>query len=201
MKYIAANAKISAARAARQACIEHRGHLAGADVTSRSRSGFSGGFSDCEKICCFLPDKRARDFLRRFAEGFRFYENLRHLGGLDKSSRDSLRRVFLIEINLRNVLKIYRLKRFYNLHGDAILPYLAPVGGNAAEISRLAATADLDEFLRGAEIGTGAAFENDFENGEKMIAKTVRAAFKREYRHENLAVACGFLYERNWGQV
>ncbi|MCL1845306.1 MAG: V-type ATPase subunit [Defluviitaleaceae bacterium] len=172
MKYVAVNSKILAMRA-----------------TPRG--------VELEKICHYLP-KNARDFLKKFADGFKFYENLPRLATLDKPSRDSLRRVFITETNLRNILKIYRLKRFYNLRGDEILPYLAPVGGNAAEISRLAQTAGLDDFLREAAIGTGAAFENNFAHGEKMLAKAVRAAFKREYRHENLAVACGFLYER-WG--
>ncbi|MCL2357155.1 MAG: V-type ATPase subunit [Defluviitaleaceae bacterium] len=174
MTYAAVNAKIRARRGA-----------AGSSETSDAAG-------ELDAICCYLR-KNDRDFLRKFAAGFRFYENLRLLATLDKHSRESLRRVFLTEINLRNILKIYRLKRFYNLNGDAILPYLAPAGSK--EVLQLAQTAGIDEFMREASTGAGAAFAGNFAQGEKMLTLAVCAAFKREYRRENLAVACGFLYE------
>jgi vacuolar-type H+-ATPase subunit C/Vma6 len=119
-----------------------------------------------------------------------------------KSVHESLKRVLGAETDLRNILFVYRLKKYHQIHGDAVFSHLHPAGRrlNASEISRLAHAKDLEDFAQIAASGYyGKIFANlgDFARGEQKLTAAVRSYYKKEYRHESLAVVCGYLYARH----
>ncbi|MCL1883369.1 MAG: V-type ATPase subunit [Defluviitaleaceae bacterium] len=145
--------------------------------------------NDFAKILPYLHDKNIRDFV---------FKN-RGLNLLDKSSQESLKRVFGTKSDLQNILWLYRLKKYYKIHGDTAFAYLSPENYKITnpEMKFLAHIKDLQNFVQAVSATAhGKIFDNlsAFSRGEQVLTHAVRAQFKKEYFHENLAVVCGYLY-------
>jgi len=130
-----------------------------------------------------------------------FVKTSRGLEKLDKSSRASMKRVLGTEADIRNILAIYRLKKFYNIAGDGVLGFLSVNGHrlNAEETTRLAYSRGVDGFARTVAEGFyGRYFQKyaDFARGEQILSHIKRLQFQKEYKHNNLSVVCGYLFAR-----
>ena len=146
--------------------------------------------ADMAKILPHL-DRNAQNFIKT-SHG---------LEKLDKSSRASMKRVLGTEADIRNILAIYRLKKFYNIAGDGVLAFLAVNGHriNAEETARLAYSRGVDGFARAVSDGFyGQYFRkySDFARGEQILSYVKRLQFQKEYKHNNLSVVCGYLFAR-----
>ncbi|MCL2386125.1 MAG: V-type ATPase subunit [Defluviitaleaceae bacterium] len=204
MNYTAVNTKIKALRAKLLTANDYS-QL----VMARQGGGGTTRLSlkdDFTRIAPYLYDKNVRDFVARleFAAPHRGQASRSVMHGfasLDKSSRVSLLRVFGVETDLRNILGIYRLKRFHKIDGDAIFSFLIPYDYRLSvnEVAAMAYAKDFDIFINivaGGSYGDVFAKLSDFERGEQAITKAVRTQFEKERRFENLAVVCGYLYAR-----
>jgi len=127
----------------------------------------------------------------------------RSLGVLDKSSREIMRRVVSVEIDLQNILWMYRLKRFYGVVGDATFAYLIPVGGKLPReiLARMAHCKDVTTFAAEVSRSPYSGVFGDFSDpirAEQKLADAVKKLYQREIRKnsDSIAAVCGFLYER-----
>ncbi|MCL2457125.1 MAG: V-type ATPase subunit [Defluviitaleaceae bacterium] len=150
---------------------------------------------ETKRILPYLK-KNSRDFVSAWTKNFDAYKALQNLRALDKPDRDSLRRVFGTEIDLRNILIIFRLKKFYGLDGDLIFSFLIPAKYklNSDDLKNLAHTKNFSQEVANGKYG--AVFENNFEHGEQILSRFVYSQFKKERRRENLAVVCEYLFAR-----
>ena len=85
-------------------------------------------------ICRYIADKPQRDYITAmaasaFAEGQLHYYTAqwKSLSRLDKSNRAALRSTLGAEIDLKNILSMYRLKRYHRVIGDSTYGHLIPI--------------------------------------------------------------------------
>jgi vacuolar-type H+-ATPase subunit C/Vma6 len=197
--YVCVNAKVKAMRAKLLALRDFEGFLGDTRKTV-SLSAQQNEKSGLEKILHYLHEKSDKSFVENFAKNFNATPH--DFSALDKSSRTSLKRVLGTQTDLQNILWIYRLKRFHKVHGDAVFSHLNPESFRLKpeEISQLAHAKDMQNFFQAVASGVyGEIFlsPQSFVRGEQTVSAAVRAAFRREYRHENLSVACGFLHAKS----
>ncbi|MCL2049755.1 MAG: V-type ATPase subunit [Defluviitaleaceae bacterium] len=143
--------------------------------------------------------KPSRDFVTSWAKNFDGYEALQAIKKLDKPDREALKRVFGTEIDLKNILIIYRLKKHFDTHGDMVYAHLIPSSYKlrAQEINQLAHAKDMTHFTQAAASGRyGAVFNNAnaFIHAEQSLSRAVSLQFKEQSRRGGLAVVCGYLY-------
>ena len=191
MSYTAVNTKIKALRAKLLTIADYEALCNGKIYTTQPQD-------ELIKIACYL-NKTDRDFINKPMTGLQVNEALRRIGKLDKSSGKSLKRMYGKETDIRNIILIYRLKKFYKIEGNAIFPYLIPFSYklNTEEISRLSHTKDLDSFVKLVSDGAYSGSFNklsDFTRGEQILSKAIRLQYKKESRKENLSVVCEYLY-------
>jgi len=182
MNYIAVSTKIKAMRAK---LLTERDYKEGRLPVFRD---------DTKRILPYLT-KPDRDFITNW--NFDASKALQKINALDKQGREALKRVFGTEIDLRNILIMYRLKKYYKIEGDAVYSFLIPSGYKlqAQEIKKLAHSND---FLQAVKSGVyGAFFEDSFVRGEQILTRAVRRQFQKESKREGLALVCGYLYERH----
>ena len=84
------------------------------------------------RICRYIPDKINRNFLMQMAEvnmgNIQYYTSQwKRLKQLDKANSVVIRGILGVEIDLNNILWMYRLKRYHRLKGDATYGYLIPI--------------------------------------------------------------------------
>ncbi|MCL2839184.1 MAG: V-type ATPase subunit [Defluviitaleaceae bacterium] len=121
---------------------------------------------------------------------------------LDKPSRDSLRCVLGTEIDLRNILWIYRLKRFHKVEGSGAIGYLLPVRYrlNNDTLTALLTCKDITsliEVLSQSPYRKIFASTKDFHLGEQRVANKVKAQFQKESFGVNATCICKYLYEKH----
>jgi len=85
-------------------------------------------------ICRFITNKTERQYIAAVATGAFIEEKLhyyitqwKNLSRLNKTNRVALRGILGAEIDLNNILWMYRLKRYHRIKGDSTYGYLVPV--------------------------------------------------------------------------
>ncbi|MCL2215692.1 MAG: V-type ATPase subunit [Defluviitaleaceae bacterium] len=169
-----------------------------------------------DRISSYIYAKPVRDFVKTMALCLKTntpnlnteaaainhwsYVLWRKLGAVDKPSRSSLRRVLGTEMDLRNILWIYRLKQFHKIEGSAAVGHLLPAGYRLTRVTELVECKDAPALVEAlAKSPYGEIFSNpaDFRLGEQALAKAVRAQFRAESFRQNAACICKFLYEKH----
>ncbi|MDR0273522.1 MAG: V-type ATPase subunit, partial [Clostridiales bacterium] len=140
MNYTAVNTKIKAMRAKLLTVRDY-------EQLCHGTQNFPAPQNDVKKIIPYLQEP-ARDFVEKPFDSLR--ETINGIGKLDKSSQKSLKKIFGTEADLRNILWLYRLKRYHKIEGNAVFSYLIPANYklSAAEITALAHIKDLEIFIR-----------------------------------------------------
>jgi len=101
--------------------------------------------SAANSICLYIPDKAQRSYITAMASTadpansvnpagdnhqsrFHYYiAQWKQLARLDKANRTALRSILGAEIDLNNILWMYRLKRYHRIKGDSTYGYLVPI--------------------------------------------------------------------------
>jgi len=118
----------------------------------------------------------------------------RSVGGLDGVHRGVMQRVLGTEIDLQNILWMYRLKRFYGIFGDTTYGFLVPVRYRlSADVFARMANCEDAGGLRAEMSGT---IYGGFGLTERELAQDVIAKYRAEGRRSYVALLCGYLYER-----
>jgi len=195
MNYAALNAKLSAMRAKPNA---HTAAQAAA----------------C--ICRYIPGKPQRDYIMAMAQAggnnsLQYYTTQwKRLARLDKPNRMALRSILGAEIDLNNILWIYRLKRYHRITGDGTFGHLIPIRYMLSrEATRRMADcttpkALLDEIASGPYAGDfGFISEQSLEKQsltpEQMLAKAITRRYQTAARRHphTLAPALAYLSQFN----
>ncbi len=119
---------------------------------------------------------------------------------LDKENREIMTRIIGVEIDLRNIMWVYRLKKYYNVTRGTIVSALVPIEYNLPHVSlmKMADAADTGGIL--AEISEG-PYKNvikDFENPERDFIRVMRRAYFNEILQHpfSVASAAGYIFEK-----
>lgn len=119
---------------------------------------------------------------------------------LDKKNLVIMERIKGIEVDLRNIMWVYRLKKFYNIEASQIYAYLIPINYKLkiSQLSRMAEAATEEILMNEIQQSPyGTAF-SDFTQIEQVF---YREMFK-EYRKaeatnpSSLAVTVGYMYHK-----
>ena len=171
-------------------------------------------------ICLYIPSKNLRDYVIATAltvtqgGSIHFYmTQWKRLNRLDKPNRTVLRGILGAEIDLINILWMYRLKRYHRITGDATFGYLVPIRYKLSrEITRrmaesATAKALLDEVadspyakdfgrLKTGEY-TSEAWENGRSTPEQMLAEIIGRRYQVAARRypNSLAPVLAYLYK------
>ena len=159
---------------------------------------------ECTRISSYLYVKSLKDFVNFMANELTAgttnwaFVLWPRLNMLDK--REAMRRVLGMEIDLCNILWIYRLKRYYLMMGDTVYSYLMPAGYklNFKETALLVNSSSIPVFMEMLTQGPyGEIFEDTNDLTEQRISQAVKARFKTESHNSGIAMICGFLYEKH----
>ncbi|MCL2285014.1 MAG: V-type ATPase subunit [Firmicutes bacterium] len=172
-------------------------------------SGFAPGKNS--DLIRFLLKRSEREFATNFANGQKS-KNLQHylelwrgINKLDTTCSKAMKRIIGTEIDLQNILWVYRLKRFYGIFGDKTYGFLVPVRYrlSAGTLAKIVACKDIATFQ--TEV-SAKIYNNVFENfaygsisPEQRISNALKICYKAESRHSHMALLCWYLYES--GQV
>jgi len=170
-------------------------------------------YEETKTLSSYVFSKPARDFVKLFTNAlagtFPAETKIRHwsffmwqkLYLVDKSSQKTLKKIFAFEMDMRNILWIYRLKKYRNITGDAVYGYLLPVSIklNKETLQKLVAAKDEKNMI---DVLKESSFKNifssisDFKNGEIILLKEVERQFRLKSYETNLTSFCGYIYKR-----
>ena len=178
-----------------------------AKVLAMNETSKGDVIQDAARLKHFIHSRPVRKFVEFMVLGLAsgemdvaYYLGLwKHILMLDKLSRGVMRRIVGTEIDLQNILWMYRLKRFYGVAGDSTFGYLIPVGNRLSKetITHMANCKNVGELINVlAQSPYGGVF-GDFSHGEKRLFDAVSKAYKRESRQNlnSIATVCGYLYD------
>jgi len=152
----------------------------------------------------FLSKKSEQKFVTAFANGLQskdlqYYLTLwRGIRALNKPDFSAMQRILGTEIDLQNILWVYRLKRFYEISGDEVYGFLIPIRYRLSGDIFAQIVACKDISCLQAEIAKTIykdVFE-DFKQPEQHLANAVKKHYRAESRHSHIALLCGYLYEK-----
>jgi len=88
--------------------------------------------SAAQRICLYIPNRDLRSFVEALScpgdKDIHYYTTQwKRLARLDKANRQALRGILGAEIDLTNILWMYRLKRFRRVKGSSTYGYLIPI--------------------------------------------------------------------------
>jgi len=175
-----------------------------AALVAKLRARF-GRSKDSKGLLRYLHNKSETKFVASYLNGLEtgirdlhFYLTLwRGIKTLDKHHRIAMQRVLGTEIDLQNILWIYRLKKYYGISGDTTYGYLVPVRYRlpADIFSRIIACKDITTMQ--SELSTTIyhnVFKN-FTNAEICLINAVKARYLAESHKSYIALLCQYLYE------
>ena len=149
------------------------------------------------------PAKKLVSFMINSIEtneiGLEYYLTLwKHISMLDKLSQAIMKKIVGTEIDLQNILWIYRLKKFYGIYGESTFGHLIPISHRLTRetllsLANLKTVSELMTKVNQTKYGN--IFE-DFSHGEVKIYNTIYDLYKRETRKNNnsIATVCRYLY-------
>lgn len=158
-------------------------------------------------MLCYLQNKNERDYALAFIQKVAQPSVANYMVLWRKAKRLNIahQRILGTEIDLQNILWIYRLKRFYQMFDSRVYSHLVPVRHRLAEevIEKMVTGRDVASLQSALAATTYAhlfgqffAPNENFLSPEKTLQKLVRQLYKKESRHCHLALLCHHLMER-----
>jgi len=104
------------------------------------------------------------------------------------------------EIDLRNIMWIYRLKNYYSVTGSRIYAYLIPINYRlkTASINRMVQSGDSQSLMDEITGGPYGEIFTDFENLELKFGRAMHKVYMEEAKKhpDSLAVVANYLFEK-----
>ncbi|MDR1559454.1 MAG: V-type ATPase subunit [Clostridiales bacterium] len=129
-----------------------------------------------------------------------YYMNLwkRQRQYLDTKNRRLMERISGSEIDLRNIMWVYRLKKYYNLDNSRIYAYLIPISYRLprARLMRMVQCPSVDALIAEIESSPYGAVFDDFSGLERSYYKRMSKmySFASMTSTQSLAYTTGFVY-------
>jgi len=154
-------------------------------------------------LCRFLLNLNEKKFVTAFANGIEqrvtdisHYVNVwRSTRLLQRADRISMQNVLGTEIDLKNILWVYRLKKYYQINSDTAYSFLIPISHRlpSTKLAKIVACngiADMRAVLASTIYNN--VFGN-FSDPEECVAQAVREKYRIEGRRSHIALVCGYL--------
>ena len=162
------------------------------------------------RLAMYIYVKPVREFVKTLVKGLTsesmdlsyYLQIWKAANRLDKSEnviKMALRRVIGTEADLHNIIWVYRLKRYYHLHDEAIYGYLLPIGYhlNPNSMEHLVEAKDTAALLAGVAATPYQDIFPNFNNPEQKVANAVLRAYRKEARSSPILDLCTYLYEKH----
>jgi len=151
----------------------------------------------------FLSKKSEQKFVTAFANGLeskdlQYYLTLwRSIRTLSKANQQAMQRIIGTEIDLQNILWVYRLKRFYKISGDEAYGFLIPIKYRLSDdaFAKIVTCKDISGLQTEISATIYKDVFGDFSQPEQCLANAVKMRYRAEGRHSHIALLCGYLYE------
>jgi len=157
---------------------------------------------DVDNILRYIFNRNEKAVIQTVVKGFELADITHYLTlwrcikGLTKVDSLAMTSVIGTEIDLQNIVWMYRLKRFYNISGDATYGFLTPVQYRLTTetLGALVAIKNADAI---SPLLNKTIYRNvfgDFSHAEKNLRNAVAAKYKKESHRSHIALICGYLY-------
>ncbi|MCL2572010.1 MAG: V-type ATPase subunit [Defluviitaleaceae bacterium] len=156
-------------------------------------------------LCLYITDKTLREFITAIANKdvseFHYYINQwKRLSRLDKKNQVALRGALGAEIDMNNILWMYRLKKYHRIKGDATYGYLVPIRYKLSpEMTQKMAHAESPAALLDEIAGSPYARDIDFAKPalEQQLSKAIEKRYQAAARRypESLAPVLAYLHK------
>jgi len=165
------------------------------------------GKSDYQNACTgiqrFLTNKHEKKFVTTMAAGLEsesiaHYLNMwRGITKLNKANCLAMKNVLGTEIDLQNILWMYRLKKYYGIFSDSSYGFLIPVRYRLPDnvFSNLVNCTSIESFISELSKTIYNNVFDDFTLAQQRLTKAVKLRYRTEGRRSYMALACGYLYE------
>jgi len=153
-----------------------------------------------EDLLRFLPKENARKFAMDFLQKPRdinyFVRLWRGAKKLCTADRLAMQHVLGMEIDMLNIMWLYRLKRFYGIIGEVSYGYLIPIRHKlcAENMDKMVACADTQSLQAVISATVYRNIFGDFSTPEKSLNTAILARYKSCGKRSLMALLCGYLY-------
>jgi V/A-type H+-transporting ATPase subunit C len=117
-----------------------------------------------------------------------------------KKSREAAADIIGTEIDLFNILWVYRIKQYYTVHSEQIYAYLVPAGRllNTDALRRIVESEDTDALKEEAAEGPYRNVFGDFSSPERSVEAAKKRKYTAEIRKdpETLVAPVGYLFDK-----
>ena len=154
-------------------------------------------------IVPFLKCPKEKSFINSFAKGIEtddkginYYINLwTKLKLLNPNCKTEMKNIIGSEIDLKNILWAYRLKKFYAITGNATYGYLIPLHYKLSlEIcTSIAHCTDAESLMKIVEDTVYNGVFRNFSNPEEQLRHFLLAKYKQAGKKSHIALACGYI--------
>jgi len=162
-------------------------------------------FQSAATLCLYITDKNQREFVTAMAnkdenEFHYFINQWKRLSHLDKKNRAALRGALGAEIDMNNILWMYRLKKYHRIKGDATYGYLVPIRYKlSTEMTQKMAHAESPGLFLDEVAVSPYAKDIDFAKPapEQQLAKAIEKRYQAAARRypNSLATALAYLHK------
>lgn len=154
----------------------------------------------------YMSRKMEKDFVLHFAQGLtnqvldvNYYLDLwRTIKILPKRDRIPMHHIIGLEIDLTNILWVYRLKAFYNIYGATSYGYLIPISYRlkTASLDKAVHCKDIAGLVESLQHTPYRETFGDFSqtNLEAILQANIKKAYHRKGQRSHIAAACGHLH-------
>ncbi|MCL1787344.1 MAG: V-type ATPase subunit [Defluviitaleaceae bacterium] len=157
-----------------------------------------------ESLLHFLPSHNERRFVSDFANGLAvkrldYYVTLwRKIDKLHVADRKAMKRVIGTEIDLQNIVWIYRLKHFFNMFDHRVYGFLIPIRHrlSADMLASMVACKNTNQLQALLAATVYKEVFDSFNKPEQQLAAAVTMRYKAEGKRSHIALLCGYLYRQ-----
>jgi len=161
--------------------------------------GHAAVLEDARKLACHIHERWAKNIITKLGHGLAegdmgvdFYLSLWR----EIPRGHALGAILAMEIDLRNILWMYRLKHSFGVDGQEIFGHLIPLGSGF--IKKMAMTKGVSGLLEEVSGSKYAGVFPDFNHAEHRLATAMQQKYRNESRkHPNTIIPlCGYLFEK-----
>lgn len=153
---------------------------------------------DTLRILHYIHDRPLKMFMYSYAMGLkiRSKEHYMNLWQNVMDKQKSMKPIIGTEIDLQNILWIYRLKKFYGIYGEVTFGYLTPINYRLSNecLKHMVACKDVNSFLKELEKSQYNKVFDDFKNGELKIISKIKYEYSN--KQEAIPLTCGYLFNK-----